>query len=73
MAMRGKKGRAEFDKPQNRADTAKKKGSRKIVLIENKMTGPKKIKEFLVFEGVSERFRDLAALDNVSPQLSKPD
>ena len=69
--MRGKKGRIEFDKLQNRADTAKKKGSRKTVLIENKMTGPKEIKEFLVFEGVSKRFRDLIALDNVSFEVGQ--
>lgn len=71
MAMRGKKGRIEFDKLQKPADAAKKKGSRKTVLIGNKMTGPKEIKEFLVFEGVSKRFRDLLALDNVSFEVGE--
>lgn len=35
------------------------------------MTGPKEIKEFLVFEGVSKRFRDLLALDNVSFEVGQ--
>ena len=35
------------------------------------MIGPKEIKEFLVFEGASRKFRDLLALDNISFEVGQ--
>lgn len=42
-----------------------------LAMIGNKMTRSKEIKEFLVFENVSKKFRDLLALDNISFQVGE--
>jgi len=69
--MKGKKRRVEFDKLQKPSGAAKEKESSKTVLIGNKMTRSKETEKFLVFEGVSKKFRDLLALDDVSFEIGQ--